>query len=106
MATRAVLDFRKAVNDNPAIQEEIRALTERGAFDPVEFAKKHGFQFSRGDLTKTLGELTGKLSELELTLISRQRKSAAMLKDLAVREAELVMGGKKVPNPPSNSGYA
>jgi predicted ribosomally synthesized peptide with nif11-like leader len=93
MTTRAVLEFRKAVNGDPALQNEIRGLADQGTFDPVKYAKGHGFEFSTSELSQTMTDLEGKLSDFELDLLARQRRSVSGLPDLEVRGAEQIKGG-------------
>ena len=85
MSANTVLDFRKAVNDNPAWQNEIRELADKGTFDPVKFARDHGFTISADDVSKALSQLSGKLTPMEIDLMARQRRSSAKLRDLDIK---------------------
>jgi len=93
MTTQAVLEFRRAVTNDPALQGEIRGLADRGAFDPVSYARNHGFEFSNTELSQAMADLHGKLSDFELDLMARQRRSASGLPNLEVRAAEQIKGG-------------
>ena len=83
MSAQRVLEFREAVHRTPAMQEEIRSLARRGAFDPVQFARARGYSFTRDDLAGALAQLQGKLSDFELELLGRQHGAA--LRDLPPR---------------------
>ena len=85
MSANTVLDFRKAVNDNPAWQNEIRELADQGTFDPIKFAREHGFAISADDLSKALTQLSGKLTPMEIDLMARQQRSSARLRDLDIK---------------------
>jgi hypothetical protein len=85
MSTSPVLQFREAVQASPAMQTEIRALAERGAFDPVAFGGARGYTFTRADLTTALEQLAGRLTDFELELIGRQARSTGAVRDLAPR---------------------
>ena len=93
MTTRAVLEFRKAVNSDKTLQQEIRGLADHGTFDPVAYGRNHGFEFSNAELSQTIAELQGKLSDFELDLMARQRRSVSGLPNLEVRSAEQIKGG-------------
>ena len=48
MSAQDVLAFRRKLNDDPALQRQVRdAVKARGFVDAVEIGKAHGFEFSQ-----------------------------------------------------------
>ena len=72
MSRKAVEEFRKAVRDSQALQEEIRASTEAGAKpqDIVAIAAKHGFDFTTDEMSAVANEVSDELTDFELEMVA------------------------------------
>ena len=70
MSMKTVEEFRRALAQSAAIQEDVRAAN-RGE-DLVAVGKRHGFVFTADEIQNALAraEEAGALSDLELDLVS------------------------------------
>lgn len=69
MSTAAVHEFREAVNTDGALKDEFRDAVKAGGVSLVEFAARHGYEFTGGELKEVMASLD-QLTDFELELVA------------------------------------
>ena len=74
MSKKQAIAFRKFVNENESVQEQIRKGAADGSFSQVEMAAKHGFAFTAEEAESVWTEVQGgELSDFELEVCAGGR---------------------------------
>lgn len=68
MSAEAVRGFRRLVDSNDGVKEQLREAMSSGKLDLIALGSKHGFQFTEAELEAASAD--GELSDFELELVS------------------------------------